>query len=310
MPRICRSARLREDLINERAHRAAAEARAADEHQRRVALEQQLERKDDSERRKPLGLSETLLSSFTLAGLLLYGVAVFGYRAFYGTFGVDPEEAGLTYSQIVAQAALGATIVIFAIVLLLAWRYSLVSRLRTWEGQFLVLYVISVTVIVALSFNGGIRVTVLCIGILSCVSIPVGYWTWRRKGGKVLISLIVLFSLISLLGAPIAIGTEVANEIKHGQLETPMSLWGLLRVRVRLVDVKWTGEPPDWADPSVHCYYYLGEENGVILLYDSQHRVTHRLSLEGAIGVTLSTCAPPEAITDISATNTLDDLVV
>jgi hypothetical protein len=292
MPRICRSARLREDLINERAHREAAEACAADEHRRRVALEQQLERKDDRERRQPLGLPETLLSSFTLAGLLLYGVAVFGYRAFYGTFGVDPEEAGLTYSQIVAQAALGATVVIFAIVLLLAWRYSLASRLRTWEGQFLVLYVLSVTIIVALSFNGGIRVTVLCIALLFCISIPVGYWTWRRKGGKVLIGLIVLLSLVSLVGAPIAIGTEVANEIKRDQLETPMSLWGLLRVRVRLVDVKWSGkERPDWADPSVHCYYYLGEENGVILLYDSQNRATHRLSLEGAIGVTLSTCA-------------------
>jgi hypothetical protein len=261
---------------------------------RRVALQRQLQRKNYKERREPLGPSESLLSYFTLSGLLLYGIAVFGYRAFYGTFGVDPEEAGLTYSQIVTQAAIGATILIFAVVLLLALRYPLESHLRTREGQFLGFYVLSQTVIVALSFNGGVRVTIYCIAMLFCVSAPVGYWVWRRKGGKVLIGLTVLLSLVSLVFAPIVIGTQVANEIRHGQLETPLSLWGLLRVRVRLVDVKWTDKPPQWADPSVHCYYYLGEENGIILLYEPKQDATYRLSLEGAIGVTLSTCTSPK----------------
>jgi hypothetical protein len=318
MPREREAAEAREQLATEQARTVAAEAReqlateqartvaaqasatdaeasAADERSRRHALERRLDRRNDHERDQPRGLPERLISYITLAGLLLYGIAVFGYRVCYETIGVDPEEAGLSYAQIVTQAALGTTILVIAVILLLMLRFPLEQFLSTQEGQFFGFYIVVATVIVALSINGDGRISLIGIGVIVVISVPVAIWALHRSLGKGLMIAGVLLFLTSLIVTPIVIGSELGNEIKAGKTETPISLVGLLRVRVRLVAATWSDSPPEWANSS-GLYYYLGEADGVILLYDTENCTVDRISMGGANGVALSTVPRSQAI--------------
>jgi hypothetical protein len=57
--------------------------------------------------RKALARSGDLLPALTLAGLLLYALTWFAYRGVYSEFGLVAEDVGLTYSRVLASAALG-----------------------------------------------------------------------------------------------------------------------------------------------------------------------------------------------------------
>jgi hypothetical protein len=244
------------------------------------------------ERRQLIGSPESLLTFLTLAGSLLYGIAILGYREFYRTIGADLEEVGLNYLQIVTQAALGTMILIVVVILAAMLGHRL--ELSTPEGQFFGFYILCVTVMIGLSFNGGRRISLIALIALAVISVPMGIWAFLHKLDKPLTSFGVLLFIIILIFTPIIVGRELAKETKAGETETSTSLLAFLRIRVRLVQATWTKDPPGWANSS-RLYYYLGEADGVILLYDREACTVHRLSMEGTEGVSLSTVSKSEA---------------
>jgi hypothetical protein len=50
-------------------------------------------------------ISDHTLPALTLIGLLFYGGTLFTYSRFYGAFGIEPEEAGVSYTRALARAA-------------------------------------------------------------------------------------------------------------------------------------------------------------------------------------------------------------
>lgn len=51
--------------------------------------------------------SAEVFSLLTVAGLLLYGTVWSCYNSFYGTFGLEPEDVGVTYARTIIRAAVG-----------------------------------------------------------------------------------------------------------------------------------------------------------------------------------------------------------
>jgi hypothetical protein len=51
--------------------------------------------------------SAEVFSFLAVAGLLLYGTVWSCYNSFYGTFGLEPEDVGVTYARTISRAAVG-----------------------------------------------------------------------------------------------------------------------------------------------------------------------------------------------------------
>jgi hypothetical protein len=51
--------------------------------------------------------SAEVFSFLAVAGLLLYGTVWSCYNSFYGTFGLEPEDVGVTYARTISRAAIG-----------------------------------------------------------------------------------------------------------------------------------------------------------------------------------------------------------
>src|SRR5215213_68430 len=151
----------------ERKGREGEEARKEAQYNRPLPPEQQVDQqpgKNNSDRRVAfLGAPQELLSLLTMVGLLLYGVSILGYRAFYGTLGIDPEEVGLGYSLIVTQAALGVLLFTLPLVILSILGTDFQQSFSSAENRFLWLFGITSAVIVALSFHGSIGISVIAL---------------------------------------------------------------------------------------------------------------------------------------------------
>jgi hypothetical protein len=74
--------------------------------------------------------SAEVFSLLTVAGLLLYGTVWSCYNSFYGTFGLEPEDVGVTYARTISRAAIGFLTLLLIIGLVL---FLLVNPLK--NGQ-------------------------------------------------------------------------------------------------------------------------------------------------------------------------------
>jgi hypothetical protein len=236
--------------------------------------------------RLPDGLGETL-SALTLAGLILYGVALLGYRAFYGRLGIEPEEAGLGYTQILAQAAFGAT---FFLIVILASDFFEGGLVEYFTQDLLhrLFAVWSVITIVFLSLlsNGGSRVSGIIVIAMALISGPLPFLYFRsskqpspKGAGRILI-----FYLVILVVTPVLVGRQLANDYIAGEEETPIAIVGMLHVNVKSVTVSWIGDDPPWAPTTEATFLCLGQSNGMVTLYDRRSDKTYRLPI-GSVAI-------------------------
>jgi hypothetical protein len=242
---------------------------------------------DNGQVRKPsanlLGHLGEALSAVSLAGLILYGVALLGYRAFYGRFGIEPEEAGLGYNQILAQAAFGAT---FFLVVLLADDFfegrlvEIVNRDRL--RRVTALWAVVFAVFLSLLANGGTRITIFVVLAMTAITVPLLFLhsRFRERPDAVSAGPILVFYLIMLITAPLLVGNQLASDYIAGQKETPFAIVGLLHVNVKSVAVLWTGEDSPWTPTTEASFLYLGQSNGMAALYDTRSSKTYRVPID------------------------------
>jgi hypothetical protein len=75
--------------------------------------------------------SAEVVSFLALAGLLLYGTVWSCYNSFYGTFGLEPEDVGVTYARTISRAAVGFLTLLLILGLVL---FLLVNPLKIGEA--------------------------------------------------------------------------------------------------------------------------------------------------------------------------------
>jgi hypothetical protein len=74
--------------------------------------------------------SAEVFSLLTVAGLLLYGTVWSCYNSFYDTFGLEPEDVGVTYARTISRAAIGFLTLLLIIGLVL---FLLVNPLKSGQ---------------------------------------------------------------------------------------------------------------------------------------------------------------------------------
>jgi hypothetical protein len=74
--------------------------------------------------------SAEVFSFLAVAGLLLYGTVWSCYNSFYGTFGLEPEDVGVTYARTISRAAVGFLTLLLILGLVL---FLLVNPLKSGE---------------------------------------------------------------------------------------------------------------------------------------------------------------------------------
>jgi hypothetical protein len=75
--------------------------------------------------------SAEVFSFLAVAGLLLYGTVWSCYNSFYGTFGLEPEDVGVTYARTISRAAVGFLTLLLILGLVL---FLLINPLKSGEA--------------------------------------------------------------------------------------------------------------------------------------------------------------------------------
>jgi hypothetical protein len=224
-----------------------------------------------------------ILSAISLAGLILYGVALLGYRAFYGGLGIEPEEAGLGYPQILAQAAFGAAFFLAVLLGDMFFEGRLVEYF-TQDRLHRLTSLWSVVSIVFLSLisNGGYRITIIVVVASLAITAPILFLHSRtpKQPHAASAGRILVFYLIMLIIIPLLVGRQLASDYISGEEETPLAIVGLLRVNVKSVAVSWIGDDPPWIPTPEASFLYLGQSNGMAALFDTRTSETYRVPIE------------------------------
>jgi hypothetical protein len=202
-------------LSVERERRIAAEKLLASEREFRLTLERELPQSKNQRGALSIQPAE-LVALLTLAGLALFGIALVTYRAFYDRFGMEPEEAGLGYLQILTQAALGASAATLIIVIpgsYLVISNTLPIRGFEWSARVVLgLYIFTMAVLFGLvSDLTGVDIKTAWVALLVILaSMPLLWWKKFRQS-KLHIALGALL-ILALLFIPNSIGRQLADK--------------------------------------------------------------------------------------------------
>jgi hypothetical protein len=201
---------------------------------------QDLQQVDRVDERVLKWAAENPLPALTLTGAALYIVLRESYVIFYSRFGVDPEDVGLGYVQVLTQVATGSLLILAFIVSQAVAYFWLYKRdpqeSSTGRTRFLILGQVlgMVLLIIALSFSTAFRLS-----------------SHVRSGSAI---------------APT--GFDLSAFVNN-----------ILAVRVPQVQVYWADERATSAArwSGARSLMYLGQASGVSVFYDPARRETLRL---------------------------------
>ncbi len=246
--------------------------------------------------------------------ILFYGLLRFSYSLFYSRFGVTPEEVGIGYGQLLSQSAIGVSIT-FVITLMLVLGEALAVKAAMHETQgylsrfssefdqvrnhfawtllFLAYRPVFIGGLVLLATNPkGLAPTLgnalFFLGICSFFAVRIHLQSVSapqveikpsapliKKRTFVFLTLAtivaVLFGILPFWARQDAIEVEGGRKVKT---DWPVDLW-----RGDPAAVYWLGDPhscPPAVTPQ-RKLMYLGEANGVAVLYDVEQRRTLRV---------------------------------
>ena len=222
--------------------------------------------------------------ALSVSGTLMYAVVRTSYATFYGRFGVQPEEIGLSEARMLGQSAIAwLTLLAFAIlVCLLAYA---VRKVRLDRGLIRANHVDGLNLVlrgrnVVLPRRRAIRVAETGPPVETpVVSLLPLIFTYALIGGSVLF--LVWFAV-----QPIRLGKDAreGRSVRPGIGNVLSNPLGLRAERARVV----TLDIPEASVPSDAMY--LGEANATSVLYDLADRRTVRVPSRA---ITVSTAASP-----------------
>jgi hypothetical protein len=183
------------------------------------------------------------IPAVTIGGAVVYVIVRRALSRFYDAFGVELEEVGLGYADVLARAALGVVVVfvayfmVFGLVLLLAAREFVrrVSRIPR-QAPLAILVGAMLTYFIA--------------------------------------SVVFLGYTARLLAEDVVAGESV----RPGTVPSVQALRNPFALRVEPVQVRWLSERRAPAELACDCrLMYLGRSGGIYVLYDADHRRTLRV---------------------------------
>lgn len=249
----------------------------------------------------PTTLTGQVSHWFGQAAQIVTGVAGFSYAfgwvltaRFFGSFGVDPEDAGVSFGWLAIRAFL---VGITGLVIFLASR----ALLRVAERSGPVVHIIqSRTVIIVLTVvcclgvaalvalclavwtasNGGTVDSASVIAILTCGAIIAGLVLWLRPPAvqlgwntslwlRGIAGALLGFITVSLLMLPYRLSDHLAVDVRDGRaVHLPMvpGVPAFQLPRVRLTPVDGQAPAPDLPPPSA-CVSRLGGSSGTSIYY-------------------------------------------
>jgi hypothetical protein len=255
----------------------------------------------------------------SLAGLGFYALLRVAYMRFYAPFGLSPDDLGLGYAQLLAQAAIGVILLLAAAGLVIALLVGLYVKVLTWIGlahlvelfsdrlrrwiwsrgfqRALAVVGILVAILVAAGCAVGLygyRVIALLIlvaagsaglrriwqGVMGARAGPVNWW---RRG----VAVIVVLAFAAAADMFIETADQNAKATRNGQPGHPawygiqLTTWGS-----DAATLAWSTES---VDPAIRylassCLMYLGESDGTLFVYlpDSPGPATFRIPASAA----------------------------
>jgi len=217
-------------------------------------------------------------ASVSLLGLLLYAELRLATGIFYGVLGTTPEEVGLGYGSTLAQSIIGvAGLAVLYVALRVAWFAT--RFVRSTARQSRASPDAAVTTSDSRAIIPGIRIRfhrartrLVSAGREAVSAVRQSGLATTTKGWAIIV-------LLLLLEVPITTYAN-ANNAKHGyairaQL-AGIPIWG---VKAELAYVVWTN-PQATAPLGIRnraCLLYLGQANGVTVLYDASGKRTLRI---------------------------------
>lgn len=191
-----------------------------------------------------------LLASLTILGVVLYGLIRLWYQAFYGPFGLAPEDVGLDYAETLARSA------------------GLIVWLTILLAPFVVLFVLLRE-----------RARRFVLALRSSPSFP----RWLLDALAPLAILLAVFALFGLA----AVGSErmidSASDAKRGEVgDFPFGM--NIGANAEPAAITWIEEPPDGLDDlASHRLMYLGQSEGTAFLYDIDSERTVQIPSNSAL---------------------------
>ncbi len=287
---------LRDELVEERAARLAAE--------RTVAELRDLTAAPDPAPRPQPAMSATIagnLGLLTFAATLVFGLIWMSYRRAYGTLGLTPDEVGLDYSGILSRASTGFGVLGLSVVI--GWGiWHLFGRLADSDEisvdgtrKILGLAMCGSLLIVVYFLLSGQGLPIRYVGYLFALTVielacffvlvtGVGSRAWFQKVDRSISRVaawwqvpVAIVMLLLLLNMPNMAGATMSKSIESGGFIPSRLFPALVDAKVVSVDVHWLADSkPDFIDQSMfpHGFYYLGQRGDLVVLYhDQSHRV-------------------------------------
>lgn len=268
-----------------------------------------------------LGAAGAILPVLSLA---LYVLVRAGYDNFYGTFGVTPEEAGIGQGQMISRTALavGALAIVLLLFLVIAvpWLTPIHAASDWWAFACMGVVLFGLGWLVSLregkAVGFGSSLGLIALSYLFRAATLYAYHERERNGGPrepglgqrlrrsafaapilSLVVALILFGAISLQEELSEAGNSAARQILDR--ESRRSAWFdfLLGVPVRQVDVVWLGDGKAPAEvKDLDRPLYLGEANGMTVLFDWQRNHMVRLPTGTIALCTTLTIEPDTAV--------------
>jgi hypothetical protein len=237
----------------------------------------------------------------TLVGILVYGIFANAYSRFYGELGLPPEDVGLNYIGTLSRsvgllfAVLGyaALIGIYLAVRMIAdgvpdsssivdERSEMDSRGsegRTW-------YPDKPTRAEEKEEDNGERgsMEMRLAEELALLVIRFIRWLLRIPGLPVLLSIILMSGSLNLAATKLADGAHVrAEAVAEGRAVAPWKIgaFDLLAIRADPVDIVW--EPSKSTTGAPTTGLYLGQSNGIAIVYDAANGEVLRIPSDWAV---------------------------
>lgn len=223
-----------------------------------------------------------------LAGLVLYVVLRVAYARFYAPFGLSPDDLGLGYVDLLAQAAVATVVVVVLVVGSAASTIALYEHRRWYDVALVVLIFVLMGFSVVLS---EFRVLPVAVAVVSIALVARGM---TRVGGmedrarRAWLTPVVSFFVLAAAWLLVDAANRDAAAVRAGSpmpsyiMGVPVGLW-----KAEAATLSWT---TNRIDPGVRglaksCVVYLGQSGNTLFLYApyAGRRATFRVPAGAAV---------------------------
>jgi hypothetical protein len=228
-------------------------------------------------------IREHTIAALTLIGLLFYGGALLAYSRFYGAFGVEPEEAGVSYATALARvspAFVSWLTILFGLAVLGSFVFLLLSSLYKWIRKMIQW----VRKTIGRSEQADKRSAEITFADL----LKFGVFVWLVEGGwkptlKWGVASVFALTTIAFLALAFFTSADLATRVKAGESIRPADLFkgsglSVFRnpLRIRVEHVRLVRERPPQRLRS-GMFAYLGRSGDTVILYDPKQAETLRV---------------------------------